>query len=141
MKRRLKIIQSIMNTFIKMDSLFQIVKLKWQKIFVKYVIKMMNNNMFKQLVAIKYAYNVLINQYKLIILNTVKYVEERIGMKKQNKLSHMIVKNYKIKYLKTYRINLHKLEKSINMKIVKQMKKILLYLYYLKMSIKCNMKT
>ena len=101
----------------------------------------MNNNMFKRLVVIKYVYNVLINQYKLIILNIVKYVEERIGMKKQNKLNHTIVKNYKIKYFKTYRINLHKLEKSINMKIVKQTKKILLCLYYLKMPIKYNMKT
>ena len=58
---QLKIIQSITSTSIKMDNLFQIVKLKWQKMYVKYVIKMMNNNMFKRFVVIKYVYNVLIN--------------------------------------------------------------------------------
>lgn len=74
------------------------------------------------------------------MLNNAKYVEEKTGMKKQNKLNHMIAKNYKIKYLKTYRIKLHKLKKNINMKKMKQMRKILPCLCYLKMLIKYNMK-
>ena len=93
MINQLENIQHIMIIFIKTNILSRTAKLKQLMKLVNYVIKMENNNLSKQYVVIKYVYNALFNQYKLVILNVVKYAEEKTGTKKYKIHRYKMIKN------------------------------------------------
>ena len=56
-------------------------------IYVKYVSMKENNNLWKQLVDIRYVINVLNNYIKKIMLKNAQYVDKKIGFNLINEFS------------------------------------------------------